>query len=195
MALGVLALVSLALPGVGTIAAITFIGLPLALAYWAAPYLTIATLLRRLDPGADVRATYKLVGALMFFPAWWLGTAALLAWLTSWWAGALLLALSPLAGHLALRFAEDYLVAWREVRAFARIDPARRGRRMRRLPGEGKPISRRRTWRVGAGIAPVDARGSGCARAARDRDRGPRSSEPHAGPRRAGPRRPRGRRI
>ena len=37
LALGVLALLALALPWVGTIAAITFIGLPVALAYWAAP--------------------------------------------------------------------------------------------------------------------------------------------------------------
>ena len=35
--LGAAALAALALPWVGTIAAITFIGLPLALAYWAAP--------------------------------------------------------------------------------------------------------------------------------------------------------------
>ncbi|QDU69548.1 1-acyl-sn-glycerol-3-phosphate acyltransferase [Engelhardtia mirabilis] len=98
----------------------------LAFAYWFAPYLSIATLLPRLKPGADLRATYKLVGALLFFPVWWIGTSVLLAWYTTWWVAVLLAIFAPIAGRLALRFAEDYLVAWREVRAFARIVPARR---------------------------------------------------------------------
>ena len=97
-----------------------------AFAYWFAPYLLIATLLPRLKPNADLKATYKLVGALLFFPLWWIGTSVLLAWFTTWWAGVLLALLAPIAGRLALRYAEDYLVAWREVRAFARIVPARR---------------------------------------------------------------------
>ncbi|HVF51612.1 MAG TPA: 1-acyl-sn-glycerol-3-phosphate acyltransferase, partial [Pyrinomonadaceae bacterium] len=56
----------------------------------------------------DMISTIKIIAAMLFFPLTWivLGVAAYV--FKSWWAGALLLVVVPLAGYVALRFSEEF---------------------------------------------------------------------------------------
>ncbi|HEX7184962.1 MAG TPA: 1-acyl-sn-glycerol-3-phosphate acyltransferase [Thermoanaerobaculia bacterium] len=67
----------------------------------------------------DQTATYKLFGAVIFFPLTWIAEAILAArWLDTGWAAPLTLLLAPLTAWIALRFHETHTSFWREAWAY-----------------------------------------------------------------------------
>lgn len=100
------------------------IGLPIAavgaLAY-ALPYWTLRILVARLEPEHDVTATYKVLGGMMFYPAWQFVLASGLVWHYGAGLGLGLACALPFAGLYALHFAERRARAWVELRLFFRL--------------------------------------------------------------------------
>ena len=74
----------------------------------------------------DQVATYKLFGAVLFFPLTWITEAVLAARWLGWWAAPLTLLLAPLAGWAALLFHETHNTFWREAWAYLLLRTRRR---------------------------------------------------------------------
>lgn len=76
------------------------------------PYRLIGEIAARASGSADVPASYKVFGGLVFFPLTWIAESAAAAWLDGpghafgprWAAAAAVLAVAPLTGWIALRF-------------------------------------------------------------------------------------------
>lgn len=102
--------------------------LPLALlgtAINALPYAAVAWLARRPHRSADVLATYKLFGSLVFYPLTWAALALAVGFLHAA-AGLAMLALGPLSALVALRFHERRGHFRREARAYLLLRSGRR---------------------------------------------------------------------
>jgi 1-acyl-sn-glycerol-3-phosphate acyltransferase len=84
----------------------------------------VAPLVARRAP--DQVATYKLVGAVLFFPLTWITEALLAAHWWGWWAAPLTLLLAPFAGWAALLFHETHTAFWREAWAYLLLRTRRR---------------------------------------------------------------------
>lgn len=56
----------------------------------------------------DMVSTIKIIAAMLFFPLTWIVLGVVAYVFKSWWAGVLLLVLTPLAGYVALRFSEEF---------------------------------------------------------------------------------------
>jgi len=100
------------------------LGLPLLIVgfvVYAIPFFLVRGIVRALRPEDDVEATYKLLGALVIFPLWTLGTCLMLGWrLGPGWAALALVSLPLLAV-----FARHEIEAWhsrvRDIRLFLRL--------------------------------------------------------------------------
>lgn len=84
----------------------------------------IAPLIAKRIP--DQVATYKLFGAVLFFPLTWVAEAVLAGRWLGWWAAPLVLLLAPLAGWAALLFHETHSTFWREAWAYLLLRTRRR---------------------------------------------------------------------
>ena len=94
------------------------------------PYRIPGWVARALRQPPHVAATYKVVVSLLVFPLFWLGEAgAAWRWLGAW-EGLLTLAIAPLSGWFALKFAEHLERFRGEARAFLLL------RSRKRLAGE-----------------------------------------------------------
>ena len=90
-------------------------------------YRLIGLLARPIARGVpDQVATYKLFGAVLFFPLTWIAEAVLAARWLGWWAAPLVLLLAPLAGWAALLFHETHNSFWREAWAYLLLRTRRR---------------------------------------------------------------------
>ncbi len=101
------------------------------------PYWVVGRLARRLGTSPDLPATYKIFGALVFYPLIWLAwsLAAGLAW--GLWVGLAVLALGPASGLFALRFYERHQYFQGHARAYLILRSGRPGiEELRRLRGE-----------------------------------------------------------
>ena len=76
----------------------------------------VANLAARRVP--DQVATFKLFGAVLFFPLTWIAEAAFAAVHLGAWAVPVTLLLAPLTGWAALRFHETHLTFWQEAWAY-----------------------------------------------------------------------------
>jgi hypothetical protein len=98
---------------------------PLALAGFVlnvVPYQVIDTIARRATRTPDEPATYKVVGALVFFPLTWM-TAAAVVWAAAGPLAAVATALAaPVTGYVALRWMERFH-EWRARRRRRRLGP------------------------------------------------------------------------
>ena len=84
----------------------------------------VAPLAARREP--DQVATYKLFGAVLFFPLTWIAEAWLAARWWGWWAAPAVLLLAPLAGWAAVLFHETHTAFWKEARAYLLLRTRRR---------------------------------------------------------------------
>lgn len=84
----------------------------------------VAPLVARRAP--DQVATYKLFGAVLFFPLTWITESVLAGRWLGWWAVPLTLLLAPLAGWAALLFHETHNAFWREAWAYLLLRTRRR---------------------------------------------------------------------
>lgn len=74
----------------------------------------------------DQVATYKLFGAVLFFPLTWIAEAVLAGRWLGWWSAPLVLLLAPLAGWAALLFHETHTSFWKEAWAYLLLRTRRR---------------------------------------------------------------------
>lgn len=113
---------------------------PFALLFWP-PYRALGWLVNRLNDETDQTATYKVLGAALFYPAWIL-VLALLSWKSLGWSGLALAAAAALVALAGLpmreRVAEDLqaLRGWlhrKDPEAPARLEA--KARLLQRFPG------------------------------------------------------------
>lgn len=89
------------------------------------PYHLVGVIARRYGAELDQQATWKLLPALVVFPAAWLGVGLAAGWAMGWATGVGLALLAAGSGWVALLFHERRARLWREARAFLML---RRGR-------------------------------------------------------------------
>ena len=89
---------------------------PAALLFWP-PYRFIGWLTNRLTDEVDVLATYKLLGGLLFMPAWAVTLLGLGAWRWGWKGATVFIALSVLA-FLSLPLSERLKEDWQAIRGY-----------------------------------------------------------------------------
>ena len=87
------------------------------------PYTILKLFVPPLAKTPDQMATYKVLGAMLFYPATWIAEAILLShlldpWMRPWATVLLTLIAGPLTGWAALLFHEHRALLWREARAY-----------------------------------------------------------------------------
>jgi glycerol-3-phosphate O-acyltransferase/dihydroxyacetone phosphate acyltransferase len=75
---------------------------------------------------ADQTATYKVFGALLFFPLAWIAEGFLAGHYLGGWTGAAVALLAPPTGYLALLFHDRRAIFWHEARAYLLLRTRRR---------------------------------------------------------------------
>jgi len=92
------------------------------------PYQAVRLAALVVHPSRDVRATVKLLAAMLFFPIWHAGGVALLTYLWGWRLGFALGMLLPLCGLYSHHFGERRKAAWHDLRLLLSLGSRRRAR-------------------------------------------------------------------
>ncbi len=116
--------------------------LPFALLFWP-PYRALGWLVDRINDDSDQTATYKVLGAALFYPGWIL-VLALLSWRSLGWSGLALAAAAALVALAGLPMRERLAEDWQAYRGWLhRKDPEApalleaKARLLQRFPGLG----------------------------------------------------------
>jgi glycerol-3-phosphate O-acyltransferase / dihydroxyacetone phosphate acyltransferase len=91
------------------------------------PYRLVGEVVQRvLRLSSDQTATFKVFGALLFFPLAWIAEGLLAGRYLGIWAGLAVALAAPVTGYLALLFHDRRTILWHEARAYLLLTTRRR---------------------------------------------------------------------